>query len=329
MYPFIRNLKLNIPDAAITALVNEGGEVFLKLLPDVSEVITVSRKKIKGKFGVMAFIRFLREIRRKKFDTVFVLSNSDRPTIVGFFTGAKVRVGFRHDSWWRACLLTERLRWEHEKRPHMIEYYLQALTDTGLTVFDRRLTINVPEDEIRGIRERFGILGKRDKKTILVHPGARTELRQWGPERFAEVINALSGDYRIFLTGGPDERDVVREVQERLTRPPEIVSNDLSLMEFAALCKFADLFVGNDSAPIHIAAGVGMFVIGIYGPTLSKYCRPWTDRSVLFDLSTLPCRMCDQVRCIQEEKQACLREITPTRVTEKIREVLGTITGKR
>jgi len=44
MYPFLRNLKLNFPRAEITALVNEGGEIFLKLLPDVSEVIALEKK---------------------------------------------------------------------------------------------------------------------------------------------------------------------------------------------------------------------------------------------------------------------------------------------
>ena len=93
MYPFLKNLKLNFPRAEITALVNEGGEIFLKLLPDVSEVITMRRKEIKGRFGFIRFVRFLMEIRRKKFDTVFILSSSDRPTIIGFVSGAKNRIG--------------------------------------------------------------------------------------------------------------------------------------------------------------------------------------------------------------------------------------------
>lgn len=323
MYPFIRNLKLNFPHSEISALVNEGGEVFLKLLPDVSEVITVRRKEIKGRFGIIAFIRFLMEIRRKNFDTAFVLSNSDRPTIIGFASGAEVRVGFRHDSWWRAHLLTERLLWDYKNNTHMIEYYLQALTDLGLTVYDRSLTIDVPESAIRGITERFPILKSKSKKTVIVHPGSRTEMRQWGAGRFAEVINALGEDYVLFLIGGPRDEGAVQDVLKRLRRPPEIVSNDLTLLEFAALCKFGDLFIGNDSAPIHIAAATGLFVIGIYGPTLPKYCGPWTDKRVLFDMSTLPCRMCDQDVCTNQERQACLNIITPGMVTDKALEVLA------
>ena len=322
MYPFIKNLKMNLPDATISALVNKGGEVFLELMPELSEVIAFEREKMRGKRGFFKFIYFLKEIRGRNFDTVFILSNSDRPTIIGFASGAKTRVGFKSDNWWRGFLLTETFRWNDYKNPHMIEYYLQALTDSGLKIYDRRLTIDVPDSAIKEITEIFSVLKTKDKKAIIVHPGTRTELRQWGVEKFAEVINSVAGRYRIFLIGGPDEDNIIQAILNKLKKSPDIVSTDLSLMEFAALCKFSDLFVGNDSAPIHIAAATGLFVIGIYGPTLSKHCGPWTDKKALFDISTVPCRMCRQDKCIHPEKQACLTIVTPKMVIDKIHEVL-------
>jgi heptosyltransferase-3 len=322
LYPFIKNLKINLPDATISALVNKGGEIFLELMPELSEVIAFEREKMKGKKGFLKFIHFLKEVRKRNFDTVFILSNSDRPTIIGFTSGAKTRIGFKSDNWWRGFLLTETFRWNDYKNPHMIEYYLQALTDSGLKIYDRRLTFDVPDSAIKGITERFSLLKTRDKKTIIVHPGTRTELRQWGVEKFAEVINSVAEHYRIFLIGGPHEDTVIQAILNRLKRSPDIVSTDLSLLEFAALCKFSDLFIGNDSAPIHIAAATGLFVIGIYGPTLSKHCGPWTDKKALFDISTVPCRMCRQDKCIHPEKQACLTIVTPKMVIDKIHEVL-------
>jgi heptosyltransferase-3 len=323
MYPFIRNLKRNLPDAEITVMVNEGSEAFLRLLPDILEVIPVRRREIKGRFGIINFIGFLAEIRRKKFDAAFVLSNADRPAIISFASGAKIRIGFESDSCWRGFLFTERFRWDAEKNPHLIEHNLQALTDAGLEVFDKSLTIDVPEGVIGKMAGRFGVLKRRGEKTIIVHPGARTELRRWGPERFAKVINAISGHCRVFLIGGPAEGDIIRDVLAGVKKEPEIVSTDLGLLEFAALCTFGDLFVGNDSAPIHIAAATGLFVIGIYGPTFAGYCGPWTDRKALFDISKLPCRMCDLQICVNEEKKACLNIVTPEMVIEKIREVIS------
>ncbi len=326
MYPFIRNLKSNLPNAEITALVNKGGEVFLELMPELSGVIVFDRKAMKGIKNISAYIRFLLDLRRERFDTVLVLSNSDRATIMSFVSGAGRRIGFRSDSWWRAFLLTEKFRWDKEiaeKNPHTIDYTLQALINAGLKINDTTLSVNVPEDVIRGVTERFSMLKERGRKAIVVHPGARTVLRQWGPDRFAEVINDLAGEYRVFLIGGPGETDVVQDILKRLKRPPDIVSNDLTLLEFAALCKFCDLFIGNDSAPIHIAAAVGTFVIGIYGPNVSKNCAPWTDRRALFDLSALPCRPCKQDRCTHEEERACLKEITSSMVIRKVREILS------
>jgi len=322
MYPFIRNLKMNLPHAEISALVNRGGEIFLDLLPDISEVIVFDRKAMKGEKGYLSFTKFLWEVRKKRFDAVFILSNSDRPTIIGFTSGAKMRIGFESDNWWRRFLLTKRSGWDADRNPHMIEYYLQALTDSGLTVYDRTLTINIPESVIKVVQAKFGISKAEGRKSVIVHPGARTRLRQWGSERFAEVIDAVSGECRVFLTGGPDERDIVQDVLKRVKKAPDIVTTDLSLLEFAALCSLSDLFVGNDSAPIHVAAATGLFVIGIYGPTLSKHCGPWTEKRALFDLSTLPCRQCRQDVCINEEEQACLKVITPAMIVDMLREGL-------
>lgn len=324
MYPFIKNLKLNFPDSEISALVNEGGEVFLELMPELSEVIVFKRDEMRSKTGIFKFIRFLKGIHNKNFETVFILSNSDRPTIIGFASGAKARIGFKSDKWWRGLLLTERFIWDNDKNPHMIGYYLQLLTDSGLKIFDRSLTIDVPESAIKGITERFPILKEKGKKSVIVHPGARTALRQWGAANFSEVINALSDLYGIFLIGGPRDVKMVQDIQGRLKRTPDMVSTDLNLLEFAALCKLSDLFVGNDSAPIHIAAATGLFVIGIYGPTVPKFCGPWTDKKILLDLSDLPCRPCRGDNCIQRETQACLDIIKPEMVIEKVRKAFET-----
>jgi predicted lipopolysaccharide heptosyltransferase III len=322
MYPFIKNLKLNLPDAKISVLVNKGSEEFLELMPELSEVICFERQVIKTKTGFLKFIRFLREVRRDNFDTVFILSTSDRPTIIGFASGAKTRIGFKSDVWWRDFLLTEKIKKDDNNNPHMIESYLQALTYAGLKIYNRRLNIAVPDSKIRKICKKFGVLETMDKKSILVHPGARTSLRQWGVDNFAALINATAGSYRIFLIGGPDEDNIIQDILGKTKKSPAIVATDLNLLEFAALCRFSNLFIGNDSAPIHVAAATGLSVIGIYGPTLSKYCGPWTNDKALFDISTVSCRPCRQDKCIHTEKQACLNIIKPEMVINKATEVL-------
>ncbi len=322
LIPLIKNLKANLSDVKITAIVNEGGDSLLRLIPEVHDVIAVKRKEIKSRWGVIKFLRLLKDIRKKNFDTAIVIPHSDRPTIIALASGAKIRIGYLSDSWWRNRLLTYKLNHDSKNNPHLIEYNLQILTDLGLKIYDRQLRINIPEEYLSAILQRYPILKTKEKKSIVIHPGARGFLRQWGADNFAVLINAFSKNYRIYLLGGPSEDNIIREIQQKLIRQPDIISTELSLIEFAALCSFCDLFIGNDSAPIHIAAATGIFVVGLYGPTLPKFCRPWTERSLLFDISTLPCRMCEQDKCLASQIKACINEIKPEQVIEGVRSIL-------
>lgn len=322
LIPLIRNLKLNLPHAKISALVNEGGDSLLRHVPEIHEVIAVRRGEIKGKWGVFKFINLLIEVRKKRFDTVIVVPQSDRPTIAAFASGAGIRIGFSSNSWWRNALLTHKLKYNSDENPHLLQYNLQILRDLGLKIYDVGLSLNIPASQTETMMARFPLLKKRDKKRILVHPGARGYLRQWGASNFAEVINAFSSENRIFLVGGPADSNIITEITNKLLRQPDIVSTDLNLIEFAQLCSLSDLFIGNDSAPIHIAAAVGIFVIGLYGPTMPRFCRPWTDKCLLFDVSRLPCRQCEQDVCLSPKIKACIEEIKPEQVIEGVKTIL-------
>jgi len=320
MYPFIKNLKLNIPEARITALINEGAPL-LELMPEVSEVIAVPRKELKGKGGLKRYLRLLGEVRSKRFDTVFVLSNNDRSTFITLVSGAKRRIGYLSGSRVREAMLTERYKWRPEGDHHMVRYILQLLTHSGLEIKDKTLRIPVPEEMRALIRKRFSITGGR--KTVMVHPGSRLPLRQWGAKNFGRVIDGLAPECRIILAGGPGDRETVDEVAKGLKRPPDVITTDTTLVEFAALCSLTDVFIGNDSAPIHIAAATGAFVIGIYGPTIASHCAPWTDRKLVFDDESVPCKLCKQDRCTAEEVQLCFKSITPEAVLKGARKVLS------
>ncbi len=322
LIPLIRNLKLNLPNARISVLVNDGGDILLRLVPEIYEVIAVKRKEIKARFGVFKFLKLLNDLRKRNFDTVIVVPHSDRPTIAAFASRARTRIGFASESWWRNALLTHKLRYDSDKKFHLIEYNLQILKNLGLYIYDTELSLKIPNSHIEAIKAKFPTLIERDKRAILVHPGARGYLRQWGANNFAEVINAFSNKYKIFIIGGPSEDEIIKDILDKLVRSPDIVTTELNLIEFASLCYLSDLFIGNDSAPIHIAAATGIFVIGLYGPTMPQFCRPWTDKGLFFDISRLPCRQCEQDVCLSQTVKACMEEIKPDQVIEGAKVVL-------
>ena len=84
---------------------------------------------------------------------------------------------------------------------------------------------------------------------------------------------------------------------------------DLTLSELRSLVSRASLFVGGDSGPLHVAATTDTAIVGLFGPTLAERSAPWRSRESItesVDAGTLPCRPCDQRRCVPGDFR-CLR----------------------
>lgn len=329
MLPFVDNLKRNLPHAEITVLVNEGTESFFKTSPSVTNIMTFPRKEIKrGPMGVVRFISFVKEVRRLKPDAVIEMTDADRPAIIGFLSGAKIRIGYNNEERWRRRLYTHIIQSRIDVK-HMVDYQLDILRELGLRVQDDAIKIPLDRRYFQSLNTRYPSLLNDDKRPkVVIHPGARNALRQWGADNFASLYDTLSASCRLFLVAGPNEMEIVEAVLKRMKGRPEICATDLTLFEFAALCELSDLFIGNDSGPIHVASAK-TFTVGIYGPTLSKLAGPWTKDKLIFESPPLHCRPCRQEVCHNAEFKACLRSITPERVARGVQKVVATLNRKR
>lgn len=323
MLPFVENLKQNLPCVKLSVLVNKGTEAFFYNCLSVDNVIPFPRKEVKnGLRGVIRFLSFLRDIRRLKPDVVIELTDADRPAIISFLSGAKIRMGYNNENRWRNRLYTHIVK-SRINIKHMVEYHLDVLRELGMKIYDDSIKIHIYETAFRSLREKApSVFHNNGKKKVIIHPGARNHLRQWGAKKFAYLCDALSDTCRLFLVAGPDEGTILNEVLNSTKNRPEICSNNLSLYEFAALCELSDIFIGNDSGPIHIASAK-TFTVGIYGPTLPELASPWTKKKLIFfDKKPLPCRPCRQEICDNIKFKACLEGIRPEDVLEKIRGLL-------
>ena len=156
-----------------------------------------------------------------------------------------------------------------------------------------------------------------------MQPGARYSLKVWPPERFAELADRLSQatPCRILLGGDTKEREVVEGVRERTRCRPAVVAGQLSLLEFGALLKRCDLFIGNDGGAMHMAAAVGIPVVALFGPT---YPQRWGPRGVPTEIlyKGLDCRTCYHPVCVRKEDENCMRLITVDEVFDRCMRLL-------
>jgi ADP-heptose:LPS heptosyltransferase len=320
--PYLANLAENLPSAEIAVLAPRGAEGFFRRLPHVHRLFSYTGPgRNAGISSIPGFLSLVRDLRRYGPDTAIDLTDSDRPALLAYLSGARLRITYAYHDKPRNRLFTHVVRPRHGR--HMVGYHLHFLRSLGLRVFDERIILPADPDATKRLLGRISALEGRDgRKKILVHPGARVPLREWGAEKFARLIDSLGERYRVFLVAGPGEDEVLREVVRQLRVQVIVCPTDLGVDEFAALCGEVDLFIGNDSGPIHIAA-TRTFVVGIYGPNTDELAGPWTENKRMFGVEGLPCRPCDQKKCVNPEYKACLERISPDEVAVAIRDILG------
>ncbi|MGQ3685120.1 MAG: glycosyltransferase family 9 protein [Candidatus Loosdrechtia sp.] len=320
----LENLKLNIPNAKLSVLINEGTDTFFHNCSYVDKVIAFPRKRIKSKpWGILKLASFIKELRTSKPDVIIELTEGDRAALISLLSGAKIRIGYRNEEHLRQYIYTHNISSKINTK-HMVDYHLDVLRELGLKIYSNSIKINTNKEAFTSLKEKIpSVFHNNQKKRVLIHPGARGHLRRWNHENFAYLCDALSDKYRVFLVTGANETSTLNDVLHHMKTRPEAWRADLSLDEFAALCELSDLFIGNDSGPIHIAA-TKTYVVGIYGPTLPDIVSPWTDRKLIFfDKNNLLCRPCRQDKCYNSQFKACLENIRPDYVVNGVIELLA------
>ena len=141
----------------------------------------------------------------------------------------------------------------------------------------------------------------------------------------AKVLHRLqAAGYAVVLTAAPsqDEKTMVDAIQARLATPAFSLSGQLSLKELAALTQAAKLFIGVDSAPMHIAAAVGTPTVALFGPSGDKQWGPWGVPCRVVSSCTHPCRPCGHDGCGGSKVSDCLVSISVDEVLAAAQELL-------
>jgi ADP-heptose:LPS heptosyltransferase len=316
--PFIENLRKNLPDTTISLVVKQGNDVIFNNHPAVSNVMVLPYKDVKKKVaGVFSFISFLRRVHALGADCVLDLTDGDRGALISLFSGARYRYAHARPRHARHRLFTSVI--DTPVNRHMVEGQADFLEMLGLVNYNSEIHYQAPAAALASLAAKAPLACVETAgPKVVIHPGSRVPLHQWGVERYARLCDLLAERYTVFLVGGPGEKDLLDQVLALATHTPAFVSHSLSVEEFAALCSRAHLFVGNDSGPIHLAAASGAFVFGLYGPTFDNYAGPRTRNKYIFENKNVPCQPCVRSYCTYEHHKACLEWITPEEVFERI-----------
>ncbi len=317
----IRNIRANYPEDFIACVIPERCLPVLDGNIHLDEIIIFDEKR-KHK-SLWAKIKFIFYLRKKRFDRVFLLHRSMSRALICWLAGIPRRTGYRTNK--RAFLLTEFIPAPHVESMHRIDYYLNIIKASGLTVSDRHTEFFVKQEDISAVEE-FLIRNSITEDDFIVglNPGGNWGPKRWPPENFAALADKLADEFKakIIITGSDKDIECAEEIRQAMSHGAVLACGKLTIKQFAVLAKVLNIFVSADSGPLHIANAVGARrIVALFGPTDPKLTGPYPPENAVIVSKNTACRIpCYKVGCLDNR---CMKEIAPEDVMAELRQALN------
>lgn len=291
--PALEAVRTNFPDSSITVVARPWVVPLIKKHPAVDHVI--SYKKGDGfADDLMEFGRILRLIRSERYEIAFLFQNAFEAALLTYLGGIKNRIGYNTDG--RGFLLTHSVvRDEDVLKLHQVEYYLTILRAMGWEADTKDPALSIDDSDMKDVRELLVSEGIGEKDLLLgLSPGAIFgPAKRWPAERFAVVGDRAIEKWgaKVAILGSSGETEICNDLAISMKHPSINLCGKTSLGQAMALIKRCQLFITNDSGLMHVAAGLDVPMVAIFGSTdhVATGPRSGKARIVRHEISCAPC----------------------------------------
>jgi heptosyltransferase-2 len=303
--PAIENLFNHFSDAQFSIVGSFVSVNIIKTNPKVTKVFLDDTKKSTSR--LKAIKKLAQDIGEH--DIAITFRNSFTSAILFYYTGTKVRVGSK--SGFRNILMSN--SYKIDKSLHQVQKY-NSLINQYLST----------EYEAKKLKLYFDKYNYK-KKTIGINPGATYgSAKRWYPEEFAKVLVELSREYDIVIFGGDSEKDIASDIEKILVNSKitnyQNLAGKTSIYELVSRIAGLDMFVSNDSGPMHIAAAFDIPTVAIFGPTRHEQTNQWQNPYGKIVRKDMNCSPCMKRKCPLKHHN-CMKDIKHTDVIEAIKEL--------
>jgi heptosyltransferase-2 len=330
--PFLRNLRRAEPDAHICWVVAPGSSDVIQGIPYIDELkfwdpVTIHADSRGTHRTLAAKWSFIKELRSKCYDKVYVLKRSLSSAVIARLTGAPERIGF--DTEGRGFLLTKKVPYHHDR--HEVQNFLEVLRADGIDTTDDFLEYwTSPEEDAAAEKLLCDEGVSAVQKLVAFHPFASIVQRGWHLENFAELVSLFSEQgFTPLVLGAPGDKNDFNGVRDLFGSKTIDLVGKCRLRVTMALLKRCSLFIGNDSGIMHLAAAAGIPLVALFGPQSPVKFGPWSERAVVIykKFACSPCRQKFFTECEPSLRlrPACIEAITVDEVFRTGMQLLSSI----
>jgi len=275
--PLISNLYCYYDNPIIDVMVNEGTGQMLSLNPNTGQIIEYKRESYRGLSTLQRLsknIQLLKKIRKTKYDLVVDLDEGDRGAFITLISGAKIKIG-------SSAIASHFLRRSYThllpKRDtrHTVEINLDPLRLLNMPIVDKKVEIFFSKEDERFIEKKLLPINQ----FIHIHPFSKGWFKDVNIQTIAKIIDYCEQELniKVVITAAPIQRELekLEDILELCQSKPINLGGKLSLKQTAALNSKAKLFIGVDTAIMHISAANNIPTLAFFGPTSADTWGPW------------------------------------------------------
>jgi lipopolysaccharide heptosyltransferase I len=275
--PAVHALRGRFPNARMDWLVEKKWRALLSGNPDVSDVILLDRSTWRGVSSCVA------ELRRRDYACAIDFQGLYKSAVLARSSGAPRRIGFE-----REFLREPGAAWFYTERVapgarHVVEQNLAIAEHLGAAILSPFFPVGVCDEAVRDVRLQLDARGVQ--KYFVLSPGGGWMSKCWPAEQYGQLHRRLTSlpafaGWRGIVNFGPGEQKLADEVRLSAGETePLVLSTDLP--QLMALLRHAEVFIGGDSGPLHLAVALGRPVVGLYGPTDPARNGPYSSADIV------------------------------------------------
>jgi lipopolysaccharide heptosyltransferase I len=313
--PVAKTLREHFPSAEISWIVGEKSQDILHGNPYLDKIILWQREQWEKELRQGAWrkgyenFRFLeRQLRLEQYDLTIDMQGLLLTGLIGWRSGAKTRIGFAQAKEGSPLFYTHRV--ETKEPMPIVNHYLQLLKPLGINQVSTSMVMPVAAEHNKFADNLFISNGiTKDDTVVILNPATSWITKCWPAAYFSILGNLLQQKLKvkIILLGAPGDIPLLDSIISGISGAVINLAGKTNLKELAAVIQKAQVFIGGDTGPLHIAAAVGTPTISLFGPTNPSTYAPLGEKHVAI-VSEADCRFCFKRKCAN---LICMEKIMP------------------
>jgi len=312
--PLVQSLSKGFPEAELHLITTLKGKDVLDGDPCLTSIISYDKKGQQK--GIFHFMKVVEEIRRMRFNLAVIPHPSFRSSSLAFLCGISYRIGFDRNA--GSFLFTSKVPYRLEL--HEAERNLELAYTFGAPKDNYPLRIYISDKDKEISREFIAKKGVLSGELLIgINPCSVWPTKRWSPEGFAQAGDILANELKakIILVGGRDDGWLIEKIALLMHTRPILAAGRLNLKQLAGVMERCQLFITNDSGPLHMAMAMKTPTVAIFGPTtIDMGFGPYGELFRVVEKVGLSCRPCSKhggQRCPIKTFD-CMKRITPDEV---------------